>query len=1736
MPSDSAQYMIRDLKKGQDVAARLKKATTGSSSLSSSEQLKIVTAVLDEVCAKQFETSDAVFLVAIAALRALVPLLKSKSKSLVDTIATVERYAINYVLLAESRACTEELRTVLSQALHRILDARKSSAPKKRTTAKSRRAAAGQENQDPQRNECKNESVLVQVLEDFLFVGAFSIDLQDLLPKEDSAVVAATVCGALSLRLATMTDVSDLDGIHLLTSNLVVPWIRYLQSFSDKSSQRNSDAYLRRINNFLFDACKKPKQDPRAVLLVRSYALQLEESNLKRFAKDLLYSVNMFTRNEAVRKGKTPVDNVVAIVYEGAMRFASKFDAEDRRWLSEDVSAWIDNILLVYANQGLLSKPVPVVVRRRIDTLKKMGSHPFLLQCFQMQVDLYTSKAYHSSNNNGKNKSAKSKPWNTVHKVLESCDILKHDDLQERPISATDPESFESCEVIEEAGMRCLRLLRILEPLRRKAVTLRSEYGLLPSGAQHLLLSYVRVLENGLHVISQQNANNPGDGTIGEINKRIQKMVGGAAEAANELMLLLWNENENKIFDRLFQLLLQILHAHEVDSPSSAMDWRRWILSSLTSSCKADMTRLAQGPQKTRKESLLHLASKAKRCESAIAIIGNNQKACLSAREMLWNVVHDCHLLTQDWDMVIRASLSRTFLRTEIHLQVPGNANFCLEAEHVLAKDICKKILNGKDLDFLKAYSAQSEIIISALLRYSCWIRRNRTKFKFESDYEETLYALQQARYAVFQGMVEPVENCPLRAAHQQWVEYLCFPNSNIAGPIFSSMEECSFLCEGHDKVLCTCKNIRGEICSAEESSFIRTVVQLCSSVLSEELSEIDRDLGKLALLLSDPVSTSRSIEFLLLSAEILQWLAVALSLRSCGDLASQAHELADICLRSLQIDFDNRVLSQLLNDIPISIEWAMKDCFSEVEKDESLDNSQRLSKALLRAETNLKECLKCFARSEKLHISSLSPNTTHDIAGAVIAIGYHPGLECGQRMLWGIFKLLKCLSMVARLRFTLEDTREAKYYIERCQAIAAESFPSSNITGTKICFLVSLFCAKIEGDSNAIEDMVITAGQKRRKRTIPHGKSAVSYVSSLNLLVASTLFLQFAFPSLKLERKTLLAVLEICKMCEKSLSTSEYGNVSESFRAQTILHKAIANSLLENHMAALNCFQLLQENGKQFDTLRPASLYMLARDILSSTGALEEWLKATEEVPKAGKAPSRRTTRSRAKKKKRDEPTAADPALEEVRDLLQQCIAGANEIFCDVRLSRRIWSLAGILETSCGRSVNILSASTGHGFNARAEYAKRLKQRRLTGSSSSKAESSHAHISRSASSLGISEELIERLSREHIVLIGINFETSKTGLVVWRVCSSGTSIKRIAIPSDGPMSYVGVQSRMSDILARVKASNFVPGTEMTGEEKLNWWTQRHDLDKEMESVLTDIEEKWLKDIALLLIPSLTNDCDSKEKGQNSLNSILNLSRSFCEERKSLTNGVGEEEIESFYIERGNVVLMLDTIAERIPWESLPILQQHHIGATRVPSLKFLEMSLNMERNVDGKSLFYILNPDGDLAKTEARFEEFLSSQYGWNGCIGRSSPEETSAYNMEDIYLFCGHGAGEKHLCPRDTFRRCDAPVALLMGCSSVASNAAKISDSESCGTAIDFLMQGSRAVVGNLWDVSDGDIDRLTASLLEKWLGIGQESSPSTRPSLADAVASAKSACRLPYLTGAACVVMGIPNLVVE
>ncbi|XP_039972012.1 LOW QUALITY PROTEIN: separin [Xiphias gladius] len=229
---------------------------------------------------------------------------------------------------------------------------------------------------------------------------------------------------------------------------------------------------------------------------------------------------------------------------------------------------------------------------------------------------------------------------------------------------------------------------------------------------------------------------------------------------------------------------------------------------------------------------------------------------------------------------------------------------------------------------------------------------------------------------------------------------------------------------------------------------------------------------------------------------------------------------------------------------------------------------------------------------------------------------------------------------------------------------------------------------------------------------------------------------------------------------------------------------------------------------------------------------------------------------------------------------------------------------------------------------------------------------------------------------------------------------------------------------------------------------------------------------------------------------------------------------------------QGHVVLILDKYLQKLPWESISILKSRSVS--RMPSLhSLIGLSIQkehdshsiLEQGVDTRKVFYVLDPDANLGNAQDQFKEWFSSKLEWEGVCGVApdSGQLEEAVATKDLYIYVGHGAGARFLDSQVVLKRQMRAACLLFGCSSAA--LAVRGDQEGQGIILSYLIAGCPLVLGNLWDVTDRDIDRFTKALLDSWLSAG-----SGAP-LLNYMGLSRQATHLKHLIGAAPVVYGLP-----
>ncbi|WVQ70354.1 uncharacterized protein L199_008581 [Kwoniella botswanensis] len=264
-----------------------------------------------------------------------------------------------------------------------------------------------------------------------------------------------------------------------------------------------------------------------------------------------------------------------------------------------------------------------------------------------------------------------------------------------------------------------------------------------------------------------------------------------------------------------------------------------------------------------------------------------------------------------------------------------------------------------------------------------------------------------------------------------------------------------------------------------------------------------------------------------------------------------------------------------------------------------------------------------------------------------------------------------------------------------------------------------------------------------------------------------------------------------------------------------------------------------------------------------------------------------------------------------------------------------------------------------------------------------------------------------------------------------------------------------------------------------------------------------------------------------------------------------------------------HLFLALDKNSQPFPWESIPILRGRPIS--RIPSLSFLldqvamgnhlrpsltqptfnpvsETSSNgavdTRRTINSRRTFYIVNPSGDLDRTQQHFQPFIDEMVktaGWKGIVGRPPTELEMAAALKDydLVLYFGHGGAEQYIRSHKIRHLPQCATTMLWGCSS--GHLKEQGDLDRTGTAWNYMVGGCPSLTANLWDVTDKDIDRLSSHVL-KSLHLDSAHQPESKSrsntllplselSTVAAVNAARDECKLKFLTGAAPVVYGLP-----
>lgn len=217
-----------------------------------------------------------------------------------------------------------------------------------------------------------------------------------------------------------------------------------------------------------------------------------------------------------------------------------------------------------------------------------------------------------------------------------------------------------------------------------------------------------------------------------------------------------------------------------------------------------------------------------------------------------------------------------------------------------------------------------------------------------------------------------------------------------------------------------------------------------------------------------------------------------------------------------------------------------------------------------------------------------------------------------------------------------------------------------------------------------------------------------------------------------------------------------------------------------------------------------------------------------------------------------------------------------------------------------------------------------------------------------------------------------------------------------------------------------------------------------------------------------------------------------------------------------------HVVLLLDKHIQSLPLESMPCLRSTSVS--RVPCFSSLVELVNARvEKLNRDRVRYVLNPGGDLVRTQSEFQDILSGI--GTGIVGvpPTAPEFLDCIDS-DVFLYFGHGGGEGYINTQSIRSLPNIAFTILLGCSSGRLH--PNGEFDSVGTPVDYLLGGAQTVISVLWDVTDRDIDRFGKRFLRD-VGIEGEGGVGA----GRAVVGGREDCLLKLLVGGGVVMYGLP-----
>lgn len=1794
MPSGNFDLIIKDLKAHNDVTARLKSVFSLSDrQLSNTKRLDFIKSVLTEV---QFQTSQQAhdsFLLAIASLRRLVPSLLSKQQSLLDTNAKVERYAVNHASAIQfpKEPVNDKLQcsaVCLVEESLRILFESRGSVSRKKSSAVTHRekmkCELEKENNNPQFLSKESCRLREAALDRLIFEGASLCGMKAFLPKDDNINVSSVISSALIIKLSAVTSTVRLPDLLAFAQQVVVPWAR-CSSLPAEPPDRQSRKSMNCIQAALFSAARlHQKNDPCTALRVRAYALTLGDITLKQYAKELLRSVHALTR--ANTTFRCNVFDIIGSVYDEALHFTASFSYSDRHWFAEDVSAWLDHVGVV-SSQRSGSSPTPAVFEERIGASKKTKENSQMVQLCEFQLYILRAGLYGIK---GTARAQNGKSTFDAEAFLGISDQLLPFKVPAPCLFALSEDDHKSSrrsgQTIERSGLHRLRLLRILEPIRRSILASARDVDVLPKNVILILETYISAVLAGLKETRTTGfkVSSEEEDSIREIRTRIGKMCEAAFEAAAEVARVYFEAANEEGLVKLIRSLGLLLNLYAECSREQAEKRRLWICGVFRSELGNTLEHIQRLSREERYDAFCWVASVGEECEQqwCSGQKGNVRQNRIRADLLL--VVRGCHTFLKNWSAATRFSIRRlnVALNLNIHSSERKDARLMRVACSDFVEDLIAFTIESEtDLFTTLEPDCPIELLLSVVMDYCTSMRLKLSASPGLQKYHNVLGSLRRVRALLLDNLKTRSSEglCLQRELHATWLSLVLGANEE------EGKFDCKKILSSSCSISAECRHSTRDItsfsedsfhCSIDHRLFVQTLFKSVILVIEGDLTDIGAELKKAERLLCTSEFLRQDLELLHISSEILQWVESVAALFDLRHVSDTALALWQTCNEALGVPTTPSLVAnhchQLAQLGSQQCVWTVPGIYRSDIACGQVDNcrknprgkdssegftSEFCSKGTIdfvdqldSANKELKSSIVPFLRRFRYPLSSRSCN----IAGVDVEVNYDIKNELGRDILQSLLLLIRSLHQMGRVLLLIENLTDGRYYLERCHYITSQCLPPRH----SFCQYMSVIYPTTVAAVTEMQDILqlvertYSSWEMASDNTSPRSLFLFEQAIALAALESSSNRFTCSIDN-RIGAK-IMKVLDECKHFFERM-TEEESHLSE---VELSFSRGLIHTFVENYELALEHFLTANRDDLRVSKgMVAVCSYFLAKIMIMKGGGLHCALeRGCNKKPNRTNLSKRITRSQRRKEETARQSSLTSSTINEVHCLLKQSIKYSHS-FGTPRLERRIWNLQGFTAQLDQSAVYALQKATGLTFNIRWSAVQRNKANRNCKESALDQSDPVEELGKAFQSIALSHRRDERstsqvsnllssLEISSCVVAGLSIDETRECLSIWRIGRDGIVSHRVRLPKNGEVSFSGILKRISDVISQMKEMSVKAGCSFTEEEKHAWWNHRYSLDRKVKEVVMDIEAEWLGEFKKLLVPFVfssgflaTHECPrSDAKALVDLFTVVVEEGLLCDSSHDGTRMESKNDITTQNVVVGQLVLIVDTILETIPWESLPVLRDMEISVTRTPSLAFLDFHLNRQvTTVDSRDLMYVINPTGDLQRTEDTFREHHGFQR-WTGFFGKTSREEVEkAYKDQRIYLYCGHGAGSQYFSPRRFSTHGESPIALLMGCSSARPSNSSMGDCESNGAAVDYLVQGSRAVVGNLWDVGDRDIDRFTMALLSNWLGVDSDAERQGRTlNLAEAIAKSRSACRLPFLVGAATVVIGAPNIRTE